>query len=316
MASPYVEADPTAKLLRLQRFDLNLLLSLRALLHARNVTLAGERIGITQPAMSADLRRLRQMLGDELLVRVGREYQLTPLARDLVEPLDHALSEIELALTHRPTFDPATAKRRFTLMTTDYGLLVLMPAVIRRLLAEAPGVTVHTHPLAVEFERLMLNGEVDLVLGSITREVSDVVHAEVLYTDRWVCAVSADHPDLPADGQMPLDLFERLPHIEWAMGEPPVHSNAESFYEHLGLRRWVVMTTESFSLMPQLIRGTPLVALVHERLARQHTGLVLLDPPIALPQIHQRMYWSAQVATDPAHVWLRRILREVAGALQ
>lgn len=309
------ENDPSARLQRLQRFDLNLLLSLRALLHARNVTLAGERLGVTQPAMSADLRRLRQMFGDELLVRIGREYQLTPLARELLDPLDRALGDLEHALTRRPTFDPATAKRRYTIMTTDYGLIVLMPAVLRRLMAEAPGITVHCHPLAPDFMGLLLRGEIDLVLGVIGRETPESLKSEVLYTDRWMCAVSEDHPDVPPGEQMPLELFEHLPHIEWAMGEPPVHSTAESHYEALGVRRWVVMTTESFALTALLIRGTPLVALVHERLARINPGLRLLKPPLPLPELQQRMYWSALSHADPAHAWLRGLIREVAQVL-
>src|SRR5436305_2164482 len=110
-APPRVEATAAERdtlawrIANLRRFDLNLLLSLHALLHTRNVTQAGDWLGVTQPAMSSDLRRLRQMFKDELLVRVGREYQLTALASSLVEPLTRAVADIERALTWRPSFD-------------------------------------------------------------------------------------------------------------------------------------------------------------------------------------------------------------------
>src|SRR5919199_1910787 len=107
------------RIANLRRFDLNLLLSLHALLHTRNVTQAGDWLGVTQPAMSSDLRRLRQMFKDELLVRAGREYQLTPLASSLVQPLTRAIADIERAFTWQPAFDPRTDTRSFSVAMSD-----------------------------------------------------------------------------------------------------------------------------------------------------------------------------------------------------
>ena len=135
------------RMAKLRRYDLNLLLSLHALLHTRNVTQAGDWLGVTQPAMSSDLRRLRQMFKDELLVRVGREYQLTALASALVEPLTRAVADIERALTWRPSFDPCADTRSFSIAMSDHVMALLLPALGARLPHEAPNVTIHTRGL-------------------------------------------------------------------------------------------------------------------------------------------------------------------------
>jgi LysR family nod box-dependent transcriptional activator len=138
---------------RLRRFDLNLLLSLHALLQFRNVTTAGKHLGVTQPTMSGDLRRLRRMLGDELLVRVGGEYQLTALARSLVGPLTELLAGIDQALTLRPNFNPRSETREFSVAMVDYALPLLFQPLAEALAREAPYVSVHTH--AAHTERMV-----------------------------------------------------------------------------------------------------------------------------------------------------------------
>jgi DNA-binding transcriptional LysR family regulator len=153
---------------RLRRYDLNLLLSLHALLHTRNVTQAGDWLGVSQPAMSSDLRRLRQMFKDELLVRSGREYQLTALASSLVEPLTQAVADIERALNWRPNFDPSTDTCSFSVAMSDHVMALFLPALAARLPVEAPNVTIHTrglsglngYPVAAA-----VHGEVDLCVG-------------------------------------------------------------------------------------------------------------------------------------------------------
>src|SRR5690348_7969091 len=131
----------------LRRYDLNLLLSLRALLHTRNVTQAGEWLGVTQPAMSSDLRRLRQMFKDELLVRAGRGYQLTALASSLIEPVSRAVAEIERVINWRPAFNPEIDTRTFSIAMSDHVMALLLPTLAVRLPREAPNVTVSVRDL-------------------------------------------------------------------------------------------------------------------------------------------------------------------------
>jgi LysR family transcriptional regulator, nod-box dependent transcriptional activator len=125
----------------LRRFDLNLLLSLHTLLHTRNVTQAGEFLGVSQPAMSGDLRRLRQMFNDELLVRAGRDYQLTTLARSLVDPVSRAIAEIERVITWRPAFDPRQDSGSFSIAMSDHVMALLLPSLAACLPQQAPHIT-------------------------------------------------------------------------------------------------------------------------------------------------------------------------------
>jgi DNA-binding transcriptional LysR family regulator len=302
------------RIARLRRYDINLVLSLHALLHTRNVTQAGDWLGVTQPAMSSDLRRLRQMFRDELLVRAGREYQLTALAHSLVEPVSRAIADIERLLNWQPAFDPRADRRGFTIAMSDHVMALLLPALAVRLPVEAPHVTVSARGLSglttdpVSATELC---EVDLSIGAFSAFSTSC--AEVLYTDRWVCAVSADHPEV--GDRMSLDLFSRLPHVEWRLKTPAIQSHAELLYASKGVQRQVSLTTESFALLPTLVRGTRMVALVHERLARQVPGLKLLEPPLPIPDVQESMYWSTSVERDPGHMWLREIMRGVARSL-
>lgn len=315
--SPHVgvsapERDTIAwRLARLRRYDLNLLLSLHALLHTRNVTLAGDWLGVTQPAMSSDLRRLRQMFQDELLVRLGREYQLTALANALVEPLARAVADIERALTWRPSFDPSADSANFSVAMSDHIMALFLPALAARLPVQAPRVTIHARGLA-GLNRYpvaaVVQGEVDLCIGAF--DTLPDACSQLLYTDRWMCAVSADHPDVGDD--MPLELFCRLPHLEWRLHTPAVQSHAELLYGSKGIQRQVLLTIESFALLPAVLRGSRMVALVHERLARQVAGLKLLEPPVPIPDVVESMYWSASVANDPGHTWLRQLIHGIA----
>ena len=298
----------------LRRFDLNLFLSLHALLHTRNVTQAGEWLGVTQPAMSSDLRRLRQMFKDELLVRAGREYQLTALATSLVAPVSRAVADIERVIAWRPTFDPGVDNRRFSVAMSDHLMALLLPTLAVRLPDEAPNVTLAIRDLpglVTDPVTATELSEVDLSLGAFQNFAA--AREEILYTDRWVCAVSADNPDV--DAEMSLELFSRLPHVEWHLKTPAVQSHAEALYRAKGIKRQVSLVTESFALLPSLVRGTRMVALVHERLARQVPGLKLLAPPVPIPDVEESMYWSPSMDNEPGHMWLRELMRSVARTL-
>jgi LysR family transcriptional regulator, nod-box dependent transcriptional activator len=304
----------TWRIAKLRRYDLNLLLSLHALLHTRNVTQAGDWLGVSQPAMSSDLRRLRQMFKDELLVRYGREYQLTALANALVEPLTRAVADIERALTWRPSFDPCTDSRSFTIAMSDHVMALLLPALGGRLPLEGPNVTIHSRGLSglgSDPVAATVSGEVDLSIGAFQASAESCT--ELLYTERWLCAVSADNPAV--GDHMSLELFCRLPHLEWRLRTPVIQSHAEVLYGSKGIQRQVSLTTDSFALLPSLLRGSRMVALVHERLARQVPGLKLLEPPVPIPDVQESMFWSNSMERDPGHIWLRELMRSIARSL-
>jgi LysR family transcriptional regulator, nod-box dependent transcriptional activator len=296
----------------LRRFDLNLLVGLHALLYFRNVTRAAEHVGVSQPAMSRELRQLRRLFGDELLVRVGREYRLTTLARELIEPLGQVIASIEGAVARRPSFDPTVETRSFTIGMTDYGLLLLLHPLVRRLGTEAPYMVLHHHPTEADPAEMLNSGRVDLVLEP--REyLAPGFPSQVLLEDRWMCAVWGGHPEVGES--LTTELFERLPRLAFGVGPSGPTSTAELHYQRLGIGGRVTTTVDSFALLPFLLPGTRLVALVQEKLARrfQHaTDIRLLEPPVPIPPLVVTMFWSPVNDADPAHAWLRTTLADVA----
>jgi LysR family transcriptional regulator, nod-box dependent transcriptional activator len=316
----------------LRRFDLNLLVALDALLRTRNVTRAGEQLSLTQSAMSGELRRLRQMFGDELLIRRGREYALTALARDLIEPLAEILGKIERTLDHQPSFDPATESRHFSVVMSDYAALVLLQPLLRWAAKEAPGMSVSVFPFSSTIERTLIHDGVDLVICPAFD--LEGVQSQQLFSERYVCVVAADHPDV--GDHLTVDQFESLPRLtvawrprrrigtagaqvsgsDWSdsefaavLGPQPMEKPADHRIE---------VTTESFMLAPFLVSGTRLVGLVPERLANQFrnlAGVRVLPPPTPLPALEETMYWSAVAENDPAHSWLRQAIADIASDL-
>jgi DNA-binding transcriptional LysR family regulator len=299
----------------LRQFNLNLLVALHALLVHRNVTRAAEEVGITQSGMSGELRRLRRMFGDELLVRVGREYELTVLAQELVEPVREIMTSIEQTVARRPSFDPTSDARAFAIAMSDYAMLILLEPLLERLGREAPRVTLHIHPLQPDGINTMLGpGGVDLLI--YPAQESAIARSELLFVDRWVCAVSSRHPDVGE--RLSIEQYRQLPALTFGVGSQLVSSTAERHVRSLGIEAPVEITTESFALAPFLLTRTRLVALLQERLARRlmHAAdIKLLEPPVPTPDLSEAMFWSPVADADPAHRWLRQMMREVAQRL-
>jgi LysR family transcriptional regulator, nod-box dependent transcriptional activator len=298
----------------IRQVNLNLLVALNALLAHRNVTRAALEVGLTQSAMSGELRRLRALFHDELLVRSGREYLLTPLATDLVEPVADLILSIEQTLSRRLSFDPATDERSFSIAMSDYTMMVLIEPLLQRICRSAPGICLHVHPLeSADLSTMLRPGGMDLVITVQPEPESDICHVP-LFSDRYVCVVSADHPHV--GDSMPLELFQRLPRLQWGLGTVLISSTAEQHLKQLGGR--VQLTTESFALAPFLLRNTDLVAVLQERLARRlasAAGVKVFPLPLVVPDLTEVMYWSPVAETDPGHSWLRTTISEIAQGL-
>lgn len=299
--------------MNLRRLDLNLLVTLHAVLRHRSVTRAAAELGMTQSGVSGELRHLRRVFGDQLLVRVGREWRLTPLAEQLAEPVSEIIRQIEETVSHHATFDPKTSVREFSLIVSDYAMLVLIQPLIRRLGVEGPGVTLHLHPLTPDLPEALDVGGADLVMAP--RGVVEGRPCRVLLEERWVCAVAADHPEV--GDAIDQDLFERLPHLtyRWGVGRPALLAVPDQELARQGVRRRVQVTVESFALVPHMLEGTRMVAVVHERLGRRMSEcarIKLVPPPFPIDPLLETMYWNLTADDDPAHRWLRDLLAEVA----
>jgi DNA-binding transcriptional LysR family regulator len=300
--------------MNLAQLDLNLLVALDALLRERNVTRAGESIGLSQPAMSSALGRLRRLLDDELLVRTGREYHLTALAQEIEAPLQDALRQIETLIENRPSFDPSRDKRTFSLAVSDYAVFLLIQPALVRIMKEAVDVAIRISPVGGDTAARLESGDIDLTI--LPRDVGPHLPGEVLFSDRWVCIVWKHHSSV--EDTITLDQYLSLPHLSYGHSIDSGDSTGDRAIEALNVSRHVRAAAHSFFLLPFLLIGTPLVALIHERLAMKLSNTVdirIVEPLFKMPEITETMYWHPRHTSDPAHRWLRGILSEVSGAL-
>lgn len=295
--------------MNLTNIDLNLLVALEALLRERNVTRAGRLVGLSQPAMSATLGRLRALFEDPLLARVGREYRLTPRANELLEPLRSALEAVERTLQRSAPFDPATAKRRFRIAASDHLMIVLLPPLVEHLRTVAPGIQLNIRQVTPEIAKDLNARRVDLSLQP-SGLLPDVASQD-LFLDRWVCAVWEGNQTVKK--RITIEQLCSLQHATFSAGRA---SLAERYLEpHLSQPLQVVLTTQSFTALPFLIRGTQLVTMVQHSLGarvRREAEVRLLEPPVPVAKLMTAMCWSTVCTTDPAHTWLRQTVAEIA----
>jgi DNA-binding transcriptional LysR family regulator len=298
-------------LMNLAQLDLNLLVALDALLRDRNVTRAGEAIGLSQPAMSSALARLRRMFNDELLVRVGREYHLTTLAQELEGPLAHILHEIEQTFESRPTFDPASDERVFSVSASDYATFLLVGPMMQQAAVEAPNVTIQVLPLDSHSRAGLEAGETDLII--MPSSIGPDLPSQDLFADRYVCVVSQEHEAVGTS--ISLEDYLSLPGVTYGRGISAIESTGDRSILAGGKNLHIRLTVESFFLIPFLVVATPLVGLVHERLARRLTSAAnirIVEPLFETPVVSETMYWHPRRTTDPAHRWLRDMLKKAA----
>jgi DNA-binding transcriptional LysR family regulator len=320
--------------------DLNLLAVLGALLEERNLTRAGARLSVSQPAMSGALARLRQHFGDELLVRSGRQHVLTPMATVLLPAVQEALRQMERTLSAPLEFDPATSTRRFSIAVSAQSILALSE-LLARVHAAAPRVAIETWPITTA---LLDGGRPllchDLLIGPAGLRAGG--EPEVILRDRLVYVADPANPRL-RDGRLTIADLAALPHAAARLcdpappwGQSPVMGGsrppspladttdtgpgpATAALERLGLTPAVVLTTAGWLPLPFLVAGTDMIAAVPERLARRlagAAGVTVIEPPFGPIEVTETAWWHPMRATDPALTWLRAILRETADRIE
>jgi DNA-binding transcriptional LysR family regulator len=294
-----------------RRLDLNLLLAFEALIAERSVTRAAERMSVGQPAMSASLARLRKFFGDPLLVREGRSLVPTSRALELTASFEEALDLIDSTVRTSRGFDPRTAHRSFTVMASDYVLVLLLGPLVAELEAEAPNLRLTIRPVAGDYSEQLDRPQLDLLI--LPEEAADLqARSARLFSDRLVCAVDEGHPEVGE--RLTEEQFRTLPLVAYrgTRMEPMV----EHRFRELGIDRAIAVGTESIVIQPLVLAGTRMMALIPERLGRHFAakaGIRLLDPPYPLAPLHLTMYWASRAGRDPGHRWLRdRILRAAA----
>jgi DNA-binding transcriptional LysR family regulator len=300
----------------LARLDLNLVVALRALLEERNVTRAGQRIGLSQPAMSAALARLRRHFDDDLLARVGGHYELTALGQVLLHRTATAYEVMERLFASQADFDPSSEKREFKLVASDYAVAVFGAELARVVHEEAPGIRLRftQTPTTVVDDTATLLSTTDGLL--MPHGVISDFPATDLYGDSWVFLVADDHPSV--DDRLTLNDLGRLP---WVTYQRTYDAPAVRQLGMLGIEPRVEVSVDSFQLLPLLVAGTRRIALIQARLARLLAPLAavrLVEPPYEAVPLREAMWWHPVHTHDAAHIWLRettaRVGRRMADA--
>jgi len=294
--------------------DLNLLPTLQALLEERSVTRAAQRIGLSQPATSVALGKLRRHFNDELLTRVGNEYRLTPLATQLLERAGSAVAAADRVFSLQPEFDPTRSDRTFVVALSDYATSVLGAAMSRLLDTRAPGVRLDLRHIATGIVDSAPEGlrEIDAVVlphGFLT----DLPYLD-LVEDEWVCLIAADHPGAPTS--LTLEQLGELPWVLTYHRRAAFTTAARELRMH-GVEPLVQIVTESYAGLPDMVAGTRRVALVQRRLIPMLTasGRVRALPcPFGAAPLKLALWWHPIHTGDPGHRWLRELIADAAAS--
>jgi DNA-binding transcriptional LysR family regulator len=297
-------------LMRFNHLDLNLLVALDVLLEEQNITRAAERLHMTQSATSGVLGRLRTYFEDELLVQVGRKMQPTPYALELAKPVREVLLTIQSSITAKPVFDPATSKRHFRLVTSDYLISVLFAQVIQKIHQEAPNITFEMLGPGDNSGELLVRGEVDLMIVP-ERYIIEGHPSKLLFEEEHVCVVWKGNTQV--GDNLTLEQYMDMGHVSVGFGRSRHMSIEEWFMNQYGFNRRLEVITNDFNTLPQLIVGTQRIATMHQRLAylyAQYLPLRILQPPVKIPVMREYLLWHRSVDGDPMHRWLRERISE------
>lgn len=302
--------------------DLNLLVALEALLSERNVTRAAERIHLSQPGMSAALQKLRWHFSDQLLERVGRRLDLTPKARELVEPVRDILFRVGRLIDHEPDFDPQTAKRVFRLAMSNVGSEVLAAPLAERLLEIAPGISCQFDDLNSNALTRLNDGQYDICVTIAERTlldptyVEDALAEEFLFHDYFVLVGAASNTALTDD--IDYDAFCKLPYVEVRFGGDlvsAIEGTLRRQKQRPETNAWVPGYLEATSLVSR----TRLVAVVPWRifsLYRESLKLRFVPLPFKAQDLDETAVWHVRHNDDPGHRFFRKVLKDVASSLE
>jgi DNA-binding transcriptional LysR family regulator len=288
--------------------DLNLLRAFDAVLREGSVTAAAERLGLSQPALSNALSRLRRLLGDPLFMRTPGGMRPTPFAQQLAAPVRQALDLIYTTLLRQPGFDPRTSQRSFRLQLSDVGEIVFLPPLLERLQRDAPGVRIETQHLPQdEVSEALASGEIDLAVGFLPELFAGVVQKR-LFRDRYVCLVRADHPRIGS--RLTLAQFLAATHV-LVSSRGSAHEIVEQTLRNKGLQRRIALRVPHFTVVPMILARTDHMVIVPKGLVGAISPFgrfKSLKPPVDIPALDVKVHWHERFDQDPGMTWLRGLI--------
>lgn len=296
----------------LRNIDLNLLVVLDALLTEKHVTRTGLRLHLSQPAISHSLNKLRVLLDDPLLIRQGHEVVLSALAQNLQAPLKEILGQIETLLGQSIDFVPADSQRTFRVAMSDYGAAIVLPKLLVQLRAQAPG----TSLVVIQDSRLGMleqveQGKIDLAVGVFAALPADV-SSDVLFEETFTCLLN--RRSLPENGVLDLDSYLARPHL-LVSTDGSTQGEVDNVLRSQGLQRRVAVNVPHWGAAPGMIADTDLILTVATRtLDNLPLGdtLVALAPPLTVAPFNYVQVWHNRFNQDPAHRWLRELVKQVS----
>jgi DNA-binding transcriptional LysR family regulator len=295
-----------------RQVDLNLLELFDTVYRVRNLTAAGGVLGLSQPAMSHALARLREMYRDPLFVRLPQGLRPTPFAEDLAGQVATALQIIRSTL-EKVAFDPATVQRTFRISMTDIGEQVFLPSLVKYLENHARGVKLETRVMgSSELFSALSSGDLDLAVGFVSTPAKGIAQ-QFLFSDQYVCVVRQSHPLVRASA-MSLSEFKQLGHVVADVAGTGHYNSVGGVLASHGIADNVVLRVNHFLSIAPLIANTDLIASVPRNLANtlvKSWKLRIVQPPVAYPTFDITQYWHERYDHEPGNRWLRNMFESM-----
>jgi LysR family transcriptional regulator, nod-box dependent transcriptional activator len=298
--------------MRFERLDLNLLVALDALLTEKSVSLAAERICLSQSATSSALGRLRDYFGDDLLVVKGRQMVLTARGESLVEPVRAVLEQIKSTIAVTPIFDPATSDRSIAFMASDYAVEVLLADALRDIAGDAPNMRFEIQPMYDQPVEALERGQIDLLV-TVDFAISTDHPSEILFEDDYVVVGCSQNPSM--QGEMSEETYFNLGHVTARFGKTRVLAFDDWFTRRQSRERRIEVVAPSFLSIPALLINTHRIATMHRRLAlslAKSLPLIVRETPLVIPPIREAVQWDIANSNDPAIRWVVERLVAIA----
>ena len=297
--------------MKLNDLDLNLLVVFNQLLLDRRVSIAADNLGLTQPAVSNALKRLRTAFQDARVVRTYQGMEPTPYASQLAEPISAAIHTLSAALSRKGGFDPLTSERIFTIAMTDIGEVYFTPRLMDAFMRLAPncGISTVHNTSATQVEALQ-NGTVDLAVG-LMPHLQRGFFQRRLFQHHYVCLCRKDHP--ATREPLTLERFSAYGHVR-VVSANSGHGEVDARMARAGVRRDVRIEIPHFVAAAHILQRTDLLATVPARFAEtcvEPFGLTALAHPVDLPLIDINLFWHTRYHQDPANRWLRQLMHEL-----
>ncbi len=294
--------------MNLSKVDLNLFIVFDAIYTEANLTRAGQIVGITQPAVSNALARLRETFNDPLFVRTAQGMVPTPMAQNIIGPVRNALALLRVSVQESRTFNPLQANKTYRISMTDLTEEIILPPLFQRLRRQAPSVQIESFlSKRRETTKELAAGRLDFAVDAPLNTDPQVRHVKLL-SDRYVCAIRKGHP--LAKEKLTLDEYMSLTHIHISSRRSGL-GYVDLTLGKMGIQRKIALRSQHYLMASMVMQKTDMAMTVPERFARSH-DLHYVGVPVEVPAVETHLYWHESTDQDPANRWMREQMIELA----